>query len=189
MSASANLISNGSFEAPVGANHPGINNGYPTGWSGFGSMQVINGQPTASYPKAFDGDQYVTTANGYLTQGFTVSDADDFILRWYENTLTTGWNGSYGVRLRDASSATVTFQAFSYSTTGASPWRQREIDLALTPGQYTLEFEPGTSFTFLDLVTLDAVPSNAVPDSGGPLGLLGMALGGLHWLVRRPRAA
>ena len=89
LTASAKLISNGSFEPPVGS--AGFNSGRPTGWSGFGSFNngVINGN-VANFPSPQDGNQIVNIGNGDLAHAFTVVTPGDYLLTWFDNTLTSG---------------------------------------------------------------------------------------------------
>jgi hypothetical protein len=177
------LISNGSFESPVGPVSPGLNSARPTGWSGFGSFSsgVINGT-LANFPAPQDGNQFVNIGNGELVQAFTVVTPGDYSLTWFDNTLTSGNNGSYGVRVSDGF-LTTSFTAYSYNYSGA-PWHARSLDLNnLTAGTYTLTYTPGTSFTFLDNVVLDLKTTTSVPETGSTAGLLGLAFLGITLLA------
>ena len=181
------ILSNGSFESPVGPATPGANSARPTGWSGYGGFGngVINGT-LANFPTPQDGNQFVNIANGELVQAFTVVTSGDYVLTWFDNTLAGGNNGSYGVRVRDSSLATVSFNPYSYNYGAGAAWHARSLDLSgLTAGTYTLTYEPGTSFTFLDNVVLSQNAAASVPESGSTAGLLGLALGGLALLKRK----
>lgn len=183
--AEANLLSNGSFESPVGS--VGLNSGRPTGWTGFGGFAngLIN-LSVANYPSPQDGDQFVNIGTGSLVQPFTVAIPGDYLLKWFDNSLTTGWNGSYGVEVRDSSSSIVDFMAYSYSYSGSSPWRELSLNLpGLTAGSYTLTFGPGTSLTFMDNVSLDQIIAPPVPESGSIGAVIICTLIGLGQLTRK----
>lgn len=191
---SANLISNGSFESPAGV--PGLNSTRPTGWSGFGSFVngLVHGPGVVlgsafHYPDPFDGDQFVDIGTGSLTAAFTVTTPGEYLLTWRDNSLTTGWNGSYGVEIKDSSSATVLFTAYSYSyVTPSPPWRALALVLPhLAAATYTLTFGPGTTYTFLDGVSVDLRPETPTPDSGSTAPLLATALLGAMALSRGKR--
>ena len=187
--ASANLISNGSFESPVGPVTPGVNSVRPTGWSGYSSFPsgIINGT-LANFPAPQNGNQFVNIASGDLVQAFNVVTPGDYLLTWFDNSLTSGWNGSYGVLVQDSSLATVSSTAYSYAYLGSAPWQTRSLDLPdLTAGTYTLTYGPGTSFTFLDNVVLDLKTTTSVPDAGSTAGLLGFAFVGMGLLARKQR--
>ena len=81
------------------------------------------------------------------------------MLTWFDNSLTTGWNGSYGLLAKDSSLATVSSTVYSYSYLGPAAWKKRSLELSdLVAGTYTVSYSPGTSYTFLDNVSLDATP-------------------------------
>jgi hypothetical protein len=188
----ANLISNGSFESPAEAT--GLSSVRPAGWTGFAGFGngLVNGPALAAggptiYPAALDGSQYVDIGAGELVTQFTVADPGDYRLSWFDNSLITGANGSYSLEIKDASSAKIVSTAYSYSyLTPSPPWRELSLDISnLAIGTYTLAFGPGTSFTFLDNVSLDSkTVSTAAPDSGSTGILLLSACLGMSTLVR-----
>jgi hypothetical protein len=181
------IISNGSFESPVGS--PGLNSGRPTDWSGFGSFVngVINGN-IANFPAPQDGNQFVNIGAGELVHAFTVVTPGDYSLTWFDNTLTSGNNGSYGLRVQDSSLTTVSFTAYSYNYSGTD-WHARSLNLlGLSAGTYTLTYGPGTSFTLLDNVALDLKTTTSVPDAGSTAGLLSLAVIGMALLDRKRRS-
>lgn len=191
---SANLITNGSFESPVGA--PGLNSTRPTGWLGFGSF--VNGlvhgpgvvQSSAFfYPDPFDGDQFVDIGTGSLIASFTVITPGEYLLEWHDNSLIKGWNGGYNVDIKDSSSATILSTAYSYSyLTQSPPWRALSLVLPhLAADTYTLTFGPGTTYTFLDGVSVNLQPGTPTPDSGSTAPLLATALLGAIALSRGNR--
>lgn len=190
----AALIINGSFESPVVP--AGLSSGRPDGWSGTGSFGngLVHGpgvvQGSWQYPDPFEGDQFVDIGTGSLVAPFTVTTAGDYVLKWYDNSLITGWNGGYGVEIRDSALATVVSTAYSYSyLTQSPPWRELTLELpALDVGSYTLSFGPGTTYTFLDNVSL--APMAVVPEPDGRslaalFGLAFSAVGGLKWIGKR----
>lgn len=180
------IISNGSFELPVAS--PGVHSGYPTSWSGYGNMSIINGT-VANNPTPQDGNQFVNIDSGSLVQRFTIATPGDYLLTWFDNTYTSGNNGSYSVLLEDSSLTRVSFTAYSYNYSGAA-WHARSLDLNnLMAGTYTLTYGPGTSATFLDNVVLDMKTTTSVPDSGNTAGLLGLAFVGMALAAARRRAA
>lgn len=191
----ANLIPDGSFESPVTA--PGLSSVRPAGWTGYGSFVggLVHGpgvmQGSFQYPDPFDGDQFVDIGVGEIVTSFTVATPGDYILKWYDNSLITGGNGSYGVEIRDGTLATVISTAYSYSyLTPSPPWRELTLDLpALAAGSYTLKFGPGTTHTYLDNVSLEARQAVAAPDGGSTASLLGLALGAVIGLASKMSSA
>ncbi len=188
---SANLITNGSFESPAGT--PGLNSTRPTGWSGFGSF--VNGlvhgpgvvQSSAFfYPDPFDGDQFVDIGTGSLIASFTVITPGEYLLEWHDNSLIKGWNGGYNVDIKNSSSATILSTAYSYSyLTQSPPWRALSLVLPyLAADTYTLTFGPGSTFTFLDALSLELQPGVPVSDGGTTAPLLATALLGAAALSR-----
>lgn len=187
----ANLITNGSSESPVVA--PGLSSVRPDGWSGYGSFVggLVHGsgvsQGSFLYPNPYQGDQFVDIGTGELTAPFTVTTPGDYSLKWFDNSLITGWNGSYAVEITDSSLAVVLSKAYSYSYLVQSPpWRELSLDLpALPAGNYTVKFGPGTTHTYIDDVSVNLKQLTvATPDSGSTAFLLGIALLGLLPLVK-----
>ena len=194
-SVNANLITNGSFESPVAA--PGLSSVRPSGWSGFGSFVggLVHGPGVVQggafyYPDPLDGDQFVDIGVGEVVAQFTVATPGDYLLKWHDNSLITGWNGSYGVEIKDSALATVVFAAYSYAyLTQSPPWRELTLDLAgLAAGTYSLKFGPGTTHTYLDDVSVEAKFAIPTPDGGNVGCLLGTAFFGIAALAKRSRA-
>ncbi len=188
--AHANLITTGGFESPVAP--AGLSSVRPDGWTGFGSFVggLVHGSGVAQgsfqYPNPFDGDQFVDIGVGEVVTSFVVATAGDYILKWHDNSLITGWNGSYGVEIRDGTQAAVASAGYSYSyLTPSPPWRELTLELSgLAAGNYTLKFGPGTTHTYLDGVSVEPRDVVAAPDGGNTAFLLGFSFAAIIVLTR-----
>ncbi|MGE3309772.1 MAG: hypothetical protein AB7O66_07365, partial [Limisphaerales bacterium] len=163
---------------------PGLSSVRPSGWSGYGSF--VNGlvhgpgvvQGGFQYPNPHDGDQFVDIGTGEMTAPFTVATPGDYTLSWYDNSLITGWLGSYGVTIQDSTANTVASASYSYYYLAQSPpWRELILDLPdLAAGSYTLTFGPGTTHTYIDGLSLVANQAAALPDGANTAALIGLAV-------------
>jgi hypothetical protein len=180
--AQANLLLNGSFEAPVQL-ADGIYFGItPTDWSG--GAVLFRGEPSpGSWPSPQHGEQFEDIGfTGYsLSQSFDLTDAGAYTLTWYDNAAL-GVGHSYSVEMDGDSKGT-------FADVGSSAWKPRSISLTLSAGSHTLVFAGGAGFdTLLDNVSLDAAGVGSVPDSGGSFMLLGSAIASLSLFRRRQSA-
>jgi len=195
MTANANLITNGSLEAPykfVGAGVQGVT---PTGWIDAGPGHrgnLVNntGQVIPFFPLAQDGDQFWQLVSGIpLAQTFHVGAAGLYNVSWYENDNLQApptFHYSYGVSLLSGAT-TVSSATFGGSGPGGG-WIARSEQLSLAPGDYTLSFA-GANGSFLDNIAVNAV---TVPETStwlfGAALTLPLGAAGVRGLARQ-RAA
>jgi len=171
-SAQAEILQNGSFEAPilqVGQLTPTS----PTGWTGGG----FHMRPAADgtligdsyiWPQAPMGNQYADIGNQpafALSQTFLITTPGEYLFSWYDNTALNIVAGQqfapYQVALTDASASVIFSHALdSYDANGN--WQSRSISHTLDPGSFTLSFtslnQPFRTDTVIDAVAITAVP-------------------------------
>ena len=168
--ATAEIISNGSFELPpITPNTYQV--GSPSSWNG--GWAIMNGSvllPGGALPLAQDGQQWVDIGNlpnTPFSQSFAISTQGQYQLSWYDNTgvdYGLGWDGQkspYSVSVNDSS-----FQSVASGNFDAAHnliWQNRSLSFNLSPGTYTLVFtSQGTTGygydTHIDNVSIAAVP-------------------------------
>ncbi len=157
-----NLLLNGSFESPV---IPSDSQQVmtPTSWTVGVDAHILNGNYGA-FPYPQEEQQSVALANSpafTLSQQFNVTSQMEYVLRWFDSTAhepeTVPTPYSVAV-LTDTlqTVATMILDAFH-----PEDWRERSLNMTLSPGTYTLRFTPfgngpGGYATVLDNVSLEA---------------------------------
>ena len=185
------LLSNGSFESPS-AFPNAYSFVFPTDWSAsFGG--VVNGDPGKDFPVAHGGSQYSLNGTGgnWIQQTFTVGMGGNYELTWFDNTLINNTLTRYSVTVYDSANVAIA-SASSGIFTGAETWNARSLSMTLAEGgAYRLYFANDATATgyyyALDDVSLDAVTSSSVPDTGSTAGLLSLAFLGMTLLARKQR--
>ncbi len=171
------LIANGSFELPPGSANA-FENGPPTDWTTGSEICFISNW--AALP-AEDGKQFVvigTDSGCYVAQTFTVVNPGQYALTWYDNSYNTVVSGepaaTYAVSVTGAAQ-TLLNQIYQPGE-AAYKWTAESVELNLTPGSYTLEFQAQSYYSMIDNVSLVATvpePSTlALFTSAGAAGLL-----------------
>ncbi len=157
-----NLIVNGSFESPANAANTRLQT-TPTGWAWSGSTGwIINGAPAIgsySSPTQLDGQQFVEIGNSasyVLSQTITSTSDGIYLLSWSDATPRPISSSVYSVSVVNSSGQTVVSNTLNASHT--EMWRENQLQLSLSPGDYTLRFKAlgnGNSHTTLiDQVSL-----------------------------------
>jgi hypothetical protein len=162
-----NLILNGDFESPlIPANS--IQHATPDSWTWESAVAFIfNGSYGPIWPLPESGQQFLDLGNETtfaLLQSFTVSQAGQFRLDWFDNTAAVpGFNSPYSVNLLDGSLQPV-FQA-NFDAAHGFTWQSNSILVSLSAGSHTLRLHAQGFFGGLDtlidnvsitLVTLDS---------------------------------
>ena len=174
VTAHANLIQNGSFEAPVQP-RTGLWIATPTDWTGGG---LIFQGTVSGWPSPQDGIQFADIGGEptpALTQVVQIPQAGSYTLTWNENEAF-GFSYSYSVLLNGILLANP-------SGVGSVTWTQESLEVDLSAGDNTLAFK-GLGFTDTLLDNLRLEPT-AAPDASSTFSLLTLALGGLAALRRR----
>jgi len=158
----ANLVLNGSFEAPfvpAGA----LNLTTPTAWQGSGNYQhLLRGY----YGPARDGEQYAALGNSSsLSQAVTINTLGTYTLSWLDCTEFNGPGqlSPYSVSIIDSSGNTVATASFDANAGGFALWAARSLQFTVTaPGTYTLRFDGHTNvFAEESLIDNVVLPGNA----------------------------
>jgi hypothetical protein len=183
--AQAQIIQNGSFEAPA-ITDGSLQASVPTGWTGGAVLMnpLDNGAIPGNafiWPQAADGQQFEdigNTAAFALSQAIEIVDPGTYEFHWMDNVggvpAPPGFDTApYAVTLTDAGAKQVFSAAFdSYHADGQ--WQSRTIQQALGAGSYTLTFtslnQPNHTDTLIDAVSVGAAPP--VPEPGSALMLL-----------------
>lgn len=198
--AKANLIVNGSFEAPALAADGIAPAAGLSPWLILGS--VYRGGDSWR-PAAQDGDQYIDLMAwfGVASQAFTVSAGGTYELAWYDSDaaflINLGSPAMYQVSLQQIGQPIAFSGSFSVATpAGSDPaWTLHSFLMDLDPGDYSLTFTDDSGGTgrnfgaYLDNVSLvpKQPPGNGVPDIGATLPMMGLACGLLVGLRHFPR--
>jgi len=174
VTASANLVLNGSFELPVLTQNTQIN-AVPDSWNTTGPASWI-----FSYPGlAQSGTQYYDLGNSSaynLSQSIMVTTAGTYTLGWFSKQISST-TAPFTVSFEgDSVNASQTF-------TPINSWRADSLgDLSLVAGTYTLTFTSGYAggydTVFIDNVTLTSTSPVPIPAAvwllgSGLLGLIG----------------
>ena len=141
-----NLIINGSFESPV-IQTSSRQIGTPTSWTVGVDAVLINGNGgVAELPLPLEGQQYVSVATSpayTLSQQFTVTSQMDYVLRWFDSTAhESGGSVSAPYSVAVLNSANQTVASASLEAYHPEDWRERTLNMTLSPGTYTLRFTP-----------------------------------------------
>ncbi len=187
-----NLLSNGSFEAPLIAPNSALRT-TPTAWQGDGSyLYIINGQyggPTTNYPLPQTGQQYIGLGNqSSITQSVAVDRTSSYSLSWFDSTAYDG-PGSlspYTVQVSNSAGQSVLNEHLSITPTRINEWNQRLYNFTLVPDTYTVRFV-GQIPVFGSISMIDTVRLTAVPAPSALAALLIGAVPGAALLLRRKR--
>lgn len=171
----ANLIQNGSFEAPVEPG-TGIYSATPAEWTG--GAFIFQGT-IAGWPAPEVGIQFDDMGNGgspALTQVVDIPLAGSYTLTWFDNEAI-GDSHFYDVLLNGNIVANP-------SGVGSATWTPESLVLNLSSGDNTLAFKGlGGLDTLIDNVDLRA--TTAVPDAASTFFMLNIAVFGVAALRRR----
>jgi hypothetical protein len=164
--AEANLLTNGSFEAPLVASGEALaisNNAtvFSNGWTRNWQTGVVNGAVAGGFnpvtqPSGYDLSQYafLQSSTSSVSQDFTLAAASNVSITWLDAgrpTITAGVDGTTSY------SVTAGSLAFTGSTASDSNFASASLNGVLGAGTYTLTFlnnTPGDHTMYLDNVVV-----------------------------------
>lgn len=138
--AHAEIIANGSFEAP-GFEGNGSTVGSLDFWSLLSNpLSIFWGKPESYFSGPQDGNLYIGFGSGNgISQVVTIPEAGDYELSWYDVTvLVNSYTSPYEVTIFDMTDQVVAFDEYN-AYTGLLEWNHRTLQANLGAADYKIE--------------------------------------------------